>query len=272
MEKSDLILLDGKSKYPNLFVSMHRLGFNREVEKASKRFNLSLKNTAKEQDGTNYIGDINHEQALNINTKLNGLTLPPLYFADLLYQLIETIKGKRKTYDGNRKEISSEQLNSFYNEITEVRAPWRGEHLHAEFGKNTITYHKFVDGKFVEVTEELEDCLMQDRLIDMNDWLRNPTSQGLPRKKCKEGKLSYWFPREGAVARFFANSDWAGLDCFRDPRDSGAEFGVRYSVSAEGTQKISPEAYTPNQISSVLNKEGITGELEKRINLYKSLF
>ena len=41
--------------------------------------------------------------------------------------------------------------------------------------------------------------------------------------------------------------------------------GVRDSVSAEGTQKISPEAYTPDQISSVLNKERITGELEKRI-------
>jgi len=42
MEKSDLILLDGKSKYPDLFVSMHRLGYDREIKQAAKNLNLSI--------------------------------------------------------------------------------------------------------------------------------------------------------------------------------------------------------------------------------------
>ena len=65
---------------------MHRLGYNSEVK------NPFLGNTAREQDGTGYIGDINREQALYLNTVLGGFTLPLLYFADMLYQLIESIK------------------------------------------------------------------------------------------------------------------------------------------------------------------------------------
>src|SRR3990167_9251928 len=114
---------------------MHRLGYTNKV----KKLDFDLRNTAKEKDRTEYMGNINHGQALEINTKLNGFTLPPLYFADMLYQLIETIKCNRKTYDGNGKEIDFKRIKYFYNEIAEIRDPWRAEHLDAEFGKNTIT-------------------------------------------------------------------------------------------------------------------------------------
>ena len=242
MEKSDFIILDGtrhpRHQYPDLFVSIHRLGYDSEVEEAAKRLNLSLGNTAKEHDGTGYIGNINHEQALNINTAIGGFTLPLLYFADMLYQLIETIKRKRDTYNGNGNTIHPRILEDMFDEITEERIPWRGEHLDAEFGENTITYHKFVGGKFIKVTEKLEDCLMRDKAIDLKGWIGNPTSQGLPRKNCKAGGLNYWCPVEGRVARFVAGSGRADLDCDWNPQNSFAELGVRYSVSAEDAQKL----------------------------------
>jgi len=266
MKNSEFIILDGKGKYPDFYVSMYRLGYDKNVGKVANELDFNVENTAEEGNGFGYVGNINHNQALTLNTKLGGFTLPTLYFADMLYQLIETIKGNRKTYDGDKKEIDSKKIELFYDEITGVRGPWRGEHLDGEFGDNTITYHKFVNGKFQKVTEELEDCLMQDKLpgIDLEDWVKNPNSQGLPRKEAKKGSSYHGFPRDGAAAWFSADSVWAGLSCDGGPRVSYAGLGVRFCAE-DTAQKISvEESYTPKQISSALKELNILG-LEKQI-------
>ncbi|MBI2673242.1 hypothetical protein HYX19_03210 [Candidatus Woesearchaeota archaeon] len=66
---------------------------------------------------------------------------------------------------------------------------------------------------------------MGDKLpgIDLGDWLERANSQGLPPKDVKSGSLYYLNPKNGAVARFFANSGWAGLY----PRYSDSGLGVR---------------------------------------------
>ena len=63
--------------------------------------------------------------------------------------------------------------------------------------------------------------------ISLDDWLDNPTAQGLPKPDAKDGSLYFWHARADAVARFYAGSDWAGLNCNGDPSYRNSDLGVR---------------------------------------------
>lgn len=128
---------------------------------------------------------------------------------------------------------SDKQFNDIYKDITEKRDPWRSEWLDAYFEQRDDGMYVLTKNKFN--SQKLEQCLMEDKTpgIDIESWLKNPTSQGLPNKKIKKGNLYYWYPRNGAVARFDAGSDWAYFDCLRYPSNSYASLGVR--PCAEGT-------------------------------------
>jgi hypothetical protein len=97
------------------------------------------------------------------------------------------------------------------------------------------------DGNLVVGSSEpLESCLMEDKKpgIDLNDWLDNSTSQGLPITNAKDGDLYYWFPRDERVAGFFANSGRAFLNCNRNPLDSYSSLGVFGCAEGTGEKKI----------------------------------
>ena len=128
------------------------------------------------------------------------------------------------------KENPNSNNNKILDDILEVRSPWRAEWLDAKFGNNTITDHKeLYKNKLEKVTENLEDCLMEDKFpgIDLEYWLNNHTKQGLPLKNTPKGNLYYYYPRNGTVARFSADSGRANLDCNRNPDDSDSDLGVR---------------------------------------------
>jgi len=134
-------------------------------------------------------------------------------------------------------KYTRENHQDIYNEITEVRDPWRAEWLDADFktkGKDLIVnYHVFDEnGKIVRNSEVLDkNTLMKDKTpgIDLEYWLNNSTEQGFPTKKTKSGDLYYWYPRkdDNSVARFFAYSGRAYLFCDRDPSGRGSDLGVR---------------------------------------------
>jgi hypothetical protein len=136
------------------------------------------------------------------------------------------------------------------DEVYTVREPWRSEWLDANFGADSrgpiVTYHSFdKNGNIAKNTEALENYLDQDKTpgIDLDSWLNNHTKQGLPKYSCKSGKLYYWSPVSEYVARFYADSDRAGLVCGRNPDSRGAGLGVRYveARSGETASKISKE-------------------------------
>jgi hypothetical protein len=143
-------------------------------------------------------------------------------FADFLNLL-----KSEKAYNGKGNKIKRTTLRNLLNEITEVKSPYRAEHLDAKFKTNTITYHKInPNGTTIQVTEPLEDHLTSDK-IDLNSWLKNANSQGLPKPDTQDGDLYFWHPRKDRVAGFIADSGWAGLDCDGDPAYSGPRLGVR---------------------------------------------
>jgi hypothetical protein len=148
-------------------------------------------------------------------------------------ELIAYIKFLQTDY----QTVDKQEADSILDDILTVKSPWRAEWLDADFKvKNKqlyINYNHYTDSAgnlLPKNTEKLEACLMTDKLpgIDLQDWLDNPTSQGLPRPNINEGSLFYWYPRSDniSVARFYAGSDRAFLGCNRNPRALDASLGV----------------------------------------------
>ncbi|MBU2612197.1 MAG: hypothetical protein KKB62_00560 [Nanoarchaeota archaeon] len=125
-----------------------------------------------------------------------------------------------------------------YNEITQVRSPWRAEWLDADFkmknGVLNINYHVFDDnGKIVEKSEILDkNTLMKNKTpgISLDDFVENShTNQGLPNKNVESGNLYYWAPDKdnNSVAGFVADDGGADVSCNGDPSDRNGNLGVR---------------------------------------------
>lgn len=134
-------------------------------------------------------------------------------------------------------KYAKENHKDIYNEITEVRNPWRAEWLDADFktqGKELIVnYHVFDEnGKIVKKSEVLDkNTFMKNKTpgISLENWLEDSTKSGLPKNLVKSGDLYYWYPRSdnNSVARFGANSGGADLNCCRIPSGGGSDLGVR---------------------------------------------
>ncbi len=243
-KKEDCILLPGEfyadSTYPNLLFPKRRLSLENLTEQMKAEaleLNLTL-----QKNFQGFIGNINWTQAMQLIQSLSPLN-SPLYFNKALFLLYKGIEDpKFKIYNGLRNLIPLDERAYIFNDITEKRNPYRAEWLHVEFkekGKKLyITTPRIQsDGKVIIQEEELDkDTLMEDKKpgISLEDWLKNPTLQGFPRKKIKAGALFYWFPRNNTVARFYADSDRVGLDCDGDRRFSDPCLGLRPILTAEG--------------------------------------
>jgi len=135
-----------------------------------------------------------------------------------------TIEEFRKTLNYLKNSQNQEHLE-LYNEITEIRNPWRANWLDAYFEERKDGFYILTANK--KKAEKLENCLMKNKTpgISLEQWISstNITSQGLPSPNIDDGDLGYWYPKNNQVAGFVAASDRAFLDCYRSPsyRDSG---------------------------------------------------
>ena len=220
----------GDYSYPDLNVEITRLGYDNEVENAAENLKLTLKNTQKENNGKEFIGNINWEQALKLNLTLNSFALSPRQFLDFIALLKS---GKAFYADGTPAD--KKLMDNILDEILTVRSPYRGEWLDADFKvKNNKLYinyaHKLINGNLnPQRSELLEEYLAADKQIDLDNLLINSTKHGLPKKNVKEGSLNYWAPDNdnNSVAGFDACSGRFGLVCGRYPQGSSEGLGVR---------------------------------------------
>jgi len=131
-----------------------------------------------------------------------------------------------------------------YEGIAQVKNSWRGELLDAKFEKRNeklymASNHALVAGNFLPKISGFidEDTLMENRLsrTSLENWLENPTKQGLLSKHMDSPNLFYWPPKgdDLSVARFFANSNWVGIDCNWPISESDALLGVRAARKRE---------------------------------------
>jgi len=224
------LLLPQTREHPEIPISLTRLVYTPTMQPIAQKLSLTLANNSNTNVlySNGYIGNINHTQSLQINKALDGINPPINLFVEFLNELRS---GSAFYANGNR--IPKSFSDSFLDDILTVRSPYRAEWFDNVFHKQGRTdktkYHKFdTSGQLVEVTEQLDPAtLMEDKQVSLDDWLSNPTSQGLPRVDVATGNLYYWLPREGKVALFDAGSDGAILICDGDATFSGPGLGVR---------------------------------------------
>ncbi len=221
---ANYLLLPETKDHPELVTNLTRLSYGPEVQKIAEKLGLKLKN-----NDQGYLGNINFKKAQDIAKGLEGVVESPLLFVEKL-RILKSGKG----YDKEGTKQDPKRLEQAFNEITEVRNPWRFQWLDHQYfldkeRRLQVTYHRFVDGKIKEVTEPLDpETLMENRKpgIDLVDYINNPTSQGLPRKSVKEGSLYFSHSRNCAVARFLAYADGSDLGGYGDPGCSDSGGGV----------------------------------------------
>jgi len=146
-----------------------------------------------------------------------------------------TIEEFRKTLNYLKNSQNQEHLE-LYNEITEVRGPWRASHLDAYFEERKDGFYILTANK--KKAEKLENCLMKDKIpgISLENWLegKNIISQGLPSPNIDDGDLGYWYPKNNQVAGFVAYSGEANLYCDWDPDYRDSNLGV-FGVADTGS-------------------------------------
>src|SRR3989344_7485770 len=165
-----------------------------------------------------YLGK-NWHQAHEELAKENSYMLTIRQFVDFLNLL-----KSGNVYDENKNKILNKESNLILYDILNQKNPVRGEWLDAEFkeveNKLYICYNSklFLENNMKnKITQLLEVCLMQDKMIDLDYWLANATSNGLPPSNISEGILSYYPPRKNSVAWFWADSDRVYLFCIGSP-------------------------------------------------------
>ena len=148
------------------------------------------------------------------------------------------------------RDSKEKEHNSLYEEITQLRPPYRANWLDAYFEKRSDGMYLLTKNK--TKAEKLQDCLMQNRDpgISLDEWLdgKNVTSQGLPNRNISDGDLHYWNPVDGRVARFDADSGRTYLDGSWGPShwyDVLGVFAVSH-VSSDEKLEDKPEIKFPS--------------------------
>ena len=155
--------------------------------------------------------------------KEDSFMLPPWLFIEFLNHL-----KSGNTLDGDQNQIPQQRIDQILDSILTIKSPYRAEWLNAQFEDENITHLRFTP-QLTQISEPLEDCLMQDKIpgINLDSWLQNPTLQGLPQQNIQDGDLYFWHPRNNCVAGFFADSLGVSLDCYGYPSFALAGLGVR---------------------------------------------
>jgi len=197
------VILEGRShktfSYPNLLVSMER-----------SHYNLTWLETLK---------ILHQEDSVMLNLR---------QYIDFL-----NILKSGTAYDANGDRIFEEKVVEILNNIYAVRDPWRAEWLNNKFTirgeTTTIDYYKFnSDDQPIIMPDKLDqDTLMEDKQIDLDEWLSDANTQGLPRKDIARGNVYFWYLREGGATWFNANSGAIDLILHGSPSFLATWLGVR---------------------------------------------
>jgi len=152
-------------------------------------------------------------------------------------------------------KYTKEYFPEIYLEITDLKDLWRAEWLDAEFKVENkdlfVYYYVFENNKIIRKKEKLdEDTLRLDKTpgILLENWLKDSTKQGLPKKDIKNGDLYYWNPENGKVAVFSADDGGAVLYCYWNPSYLGSSLGVRaVKLTLDENPTPGPTVFTLNE-------------------------
>jgi hypothetical protein len=220
----------------SLEISPGRISNNSAVEKVAKELGINYENTAKDYLGREFVGRNNFYDSQKLESGL-GTKMPSALEANKFMKLLDEGSKGMAVYDASGNKLKPEYLASIKDDIVKVASPWRAEWLDADFkvqGEDLIiNYHTFdKNGNVIQKSEKLDkNTLRKNKTpgISLDDWLKNPTKQGLPKKSIKSGDLFYFVPDEdnNSVAWLGASPDRSGLVSNGIPSDSVPDLGVR---------------------------------------------
>ena len=201
-----------------------------------------------EANNLNYNGA--HEFALK-----QGLYVPtPSIFMPHFNNVISTYKNKQPLLDGEGNPIPREEHEDIYKHLTtnhkvvyaggrEGAWTWLNARFVEGTGFNNLDLETITDllsdGNFQTIKSPLQITLNEDTYAELSF---NP--QGLPISKSKVQKYKqgdnfyFWKPVLNRVARFYAGSGRARLNCSRDPSIRNASLGVFGCAEGTDVQKI----------------------------------
>ncbi len=166
-----------------------------------------------------------------------GLYMPtPKIFMTHFKNVIEAKKGKRNLSYADGSQVSFFDVEALYQHLTTNEKNIFGRKdvgawtwLNAGFNKGNLetVVEIGANRELTKLVVPLEAYLKKDCFasLDFN-------SQGLANSKSSNQNylpgenVFFYYPRDGAVARFEANSDRADLDCVRYPTNSNPALGV----------------------------------------------
>jgi hypothetical protein len=138
------------------------------------------------------------------------------------------------------KNNPTQENTQIYDDITEIRDPFRAEWLDSRFeadgGKLYVFYHAFEGKNIIEKAEKISwgDFLggkkSMEMEISLERWLKDATSCGLPKPGIQRGELDclhYSVPVSRGVATFVAGSGRIILECAWNPELENSSRGVR---------------------------------------------
>ena len=192
------------------------------------------------------LDDFNNMNYDDAHTKLleTDLYMPtPKIFRTHFNNVAAAHKDERKLFYADGSEVPKPVITDMYKHMVQDHKDIYGQGnagvwtwLNARFvkgngfngfGLETVMGLGKREGKFEVDKAELEKCVWSDSYVDLsfnNQGLANKPSK---RQQYKKGKNIYFlYPRENAVAGFYANSDWAYLSCGRNPTLVNASLGV----------------------------------------------
>lgn len=138
--------------------------------------------------------------------------------------LLRHLNSDKPVYNGLGKEIEKPVVRGIFYEMVGVgnpdRVEWFDDIYSLKDGKLQVTRHIIQNGELKEITEPLEDCLMEKKKISLKSWLESANSQGLPTEKTKcpcflseteSGRLDYSYPEEDTGVCLSACSGYASI-------------------------------------------------------------
>ena len=180
-----------------------------------------------------------------------GLYIPtPAIFMQHFKNIVDTYQNNQTIFDASGNPISKGEHEEIYRHLTTNFKDIYGNNqqgawtwLNAGFvqgtGFNNLDLETIIginaDGTFKTRKEPLLPCLNEDAYAEIIFNAQGIATAKSRKQKYNQGKnIYFWKPRNGRVARFYADSDRVDLNCDGYPEYSNSSLGV--FLCAEGVR------------------------------------
>ena len=177
--------------------------------------------------------NLDYENA-NRTVLTKGLAVPTIrQFMDFHNYLIDCYKNNKPIFDSAGNNLPDKIKKDLYKQLTSHCWTWLNGKFNISEKKKEIEIITGLDSNKNLLTrkEQLNNFLNEDCYVNFNDFYKN----GIPNINSKYANqnfvkgenIYYWSPIDERVARFYADSDGAGLGCGRNPSYVDSFLGVR---------------------------------------------